>query len=153
MHVPNEKLSFHVLCCYYYSVAKLCPTLCVALQAPLLRLEHWNGLPLPSPGDLSDPGIKTTSPAWQVECLSLNQLGSPLYTCCAVLCCAVLCLVAQSCLTLCDPMDCCPPGSSARENFLGKNILQWVAMFSSRGSSQFRDQMQVSHIVGRFFSI
>ena len=26
--------------------------------------------------------------------------------------CAVLCLVSQSCLTLCDPMDCTPPGSS-----------------------------------------
>ena len=34
--------------------------------------------------------------------------------------CAVLCLVTQSCLTLCDPMDCSPPGSSVHGNSLGK---------------------------------
>ena len=32
-----------------------------------------------------------------------------------------LCLVAQSCLTLCDPMDCCPPGSSVHGDSPGKN--------------------------------
>ena len=36
--------------------------------------------------------------------------------------CAVLCLVAQLCLTLCDPMDCSPPGSSVHEDSPGKNI-------------------------------
>ena len=35
--------------------------------------------------------------------------------------CAVLCLVAQSCLTLCDPMDGSPPGSSVHEDSPGKN--------------------------------
>ena len=35
-------------------------------------------------------------------------------------CCAV-CLVAQSCLTLCDPMDCSPPGSSVHEASPSKN--------------------------------
>ena len=34
---------------------------------------------------------------------------------------AVLCLVAQSCLTLCDPMDCSPPGSSVHGDSPGKN--------------------------------
>ena len=38
-----------------------------------------------------------------------------------VLCCAVLCLVAQSCPTLFDPMDCSPPGSSVYGNSPGKN--------------------------------
>ena len=33
----------------------------------------------------------------------------------------MLCLVAQSCLTLCDPMDCSPPGSSVHGDFPGKN--------------------------------
>ena len=32
-----------------------------------------------------------------------------------------MCLVAQLCLTLCDPMDCSPPGSSVHENFPDKN--------------------------------
>ena len=36
-------------------------------------------------------------------------------------CCAVLCLVAQSCLTLCDPMDFSLPGSSVHGDFPGKN--------------------------------
>ena len=42
------------------------------------RQEHQSGLPFPSSGDLSDPGIKPTSPSWQVDSLALNHLGSPL---------------------------------------------------------------------------
>ena len=37
----------------------------------------------------------------------------------------------QSCLTLCDPMDCSPPGSSVHGIFQGR-ILEWVPMPSSR---------------------
>ena len=48
--------------------------------------------------------------------------------------CAV-CLVAQSCLTLYDPLDCSPPGSSVH-GILQARILEWVAMLSSRASSQ-----------------
>ena len=44
-------------------------------------------------------------------------------------------LVAQSCLTLCDPMDCSPPGSSVH-GILQARTLEWVAMPSSTGSSQ-----------------
>ena len=43
-------------------------------------------------------------------------------------------LVTQSCLTLCDPMDCSPPGSSV-PGILQARILDWVAMRSTRGSS------------------
>ena len=43
----------------------------------------------------------------------------------------VLCLVTQSCPTLCDPMNCSPPGSSLR-GILQEIILKWVAMPSSR---------------------
>ena len=49
----------------------------------------------------------------------------------------------QSCLTLCDPMDCSPPGSSVH-GILQARILEWVSLSSSRGSSQPRDQTQVS---------
>ena len=52
-------------------------------------------------------------------------------------------LVAKSCLTLCDPMDCSPPGSSVC-GILQARILEWVAIPSSRGSSWPRDQTQVS---------
>ena len=43
----------------------------------------------------------------------------------------------QLCLTLCDPMDCSPPGSSVH-GILQAKILEWVAVPSSRGSSQPR---------------
>ena len=44
------------------------------------------------------------------------------------------CQVAQSCLTLCDPMDCSPPDSSVNGS-LQARILEWVAILFSRGSS------------------
>ena len=50
--------------------------------------------------------------------------------------------------TLCDPMDCSPPGSSDHEIFQAR-ILEWVAIAFSRGSSRPRDRTWVSHIVGR----
>ena len=49
----------------------------------------------------------------------------------------------QSCLTLCDPTDCSPPGSSVY-GILQARTLEWVAMPSSRGLSQPRDGTQVS---------
>ena len=51
---------------------------------------------------------------------------------------SILCLVTQSCLTLCDSMDCSPPGSSVH-GILQARILEWVAMPSSKPSSQPRD--------------
>ena len=59
--------------------------------------------------------------------------------------------VAQWCLTLCNSMGCSPPGSSVC-GLLQARILQWVAIPFSRGSSQIRDQTQVSFIVGRFLT-
>ena len=61
-------------------------------------------------------------------------------------------LVAQSCLTLCNPMDCSLLGFSVH-GILWVKILEWVAMPSSRGSSQPRDQTRVSGIADRFFTI
>ena len=45
--------------------------------------------------------------------------------------------VSQSCLTLCNPMDCSPPGSSVH-GILQARILEWVAIPFFRGSSQPR---------------
>ena len=50
---------------------------------------------------------------------------------------------AQSHPTLCDHMDCSPPGSSVH-GILQARILEWVAMFSSRGSSRPRNRTRVS---------
>ena len=60
--------------------------------------------------------------------------------------------IAQSCPTLCDPLDCSPPGSSVH-GILQTRILQWIAIFFSRGSSQPGDQTQVFCIRGRFFTV
>ena len=60
--------------------------------------------------------------------------------------------VAQSCPTLCDPMDCSLPGSYVHGIFQAK-VLEWVAISFSRGSSWPRDRTQISHIVGRCFTI
>ena len=54
--------------------------------------------------------------------------------------------VAQSCLTLCNPMDYTIHG------ILQARILEWVAFPFSREFSQLRDQTQVSHIAGGFFT-
>ena len=63
----------------------------------------------------------------------------------------------QSCLTLFNPVDCSPSGSSAH-GLLQVRILDWVAAAAaaipfSRGSSQPRDQTRVSPIAGTFFTI
>ena len=60
-------------------------------------------------------------------------------------------LVAKSCPTLVDPKDCSLPGSSVH-GILQARILEWVAISSSRSSSQPRNPTQVSCIAGRFFT-
>ena len=54
-------------------------------------------------------------------------------------------LLAQLCLTLCDPIACSLPGSSVH-GILQARILEWVAMPSFRGSSQSRDQTCLSYV-------
>ena len=60
--------------------------------------------------------------------------------------------VTQSCPTLCDPVDCSPPGSSVH-GILQARILEWVAISFSWGSSPARDRTQISHIAGRCFNL
>ena len=60
--------------------------------------------------------------------------------------------VTQSCLTLCDPMDCSPPGSSVHGIFKAR-IPEWVSIPFSRGSSPPRDWTQVSCTAGRLFTV
>ena len=57
-------------------------------------------------------------------------------------------------MSLCNPMDCSPPGSSIH-GILQARILEWVALPSSRESSRPRDQTQVSYtpeLSGRFLT-
>ena len=65
-----------------------------------------------------------------------------------------VCVCAQSlqlCPTLCDPMDCRPPGSFVHGIFQA-TVLEWFAISFSRESSRPRDRTQVSCIVDRRFT-
>src|SRR5574341_1868764 len=55
-------------------------------------------------------------------------------------------LVAKSCLSLCNPVDCSPPGSSVHA-ILQARILEWVAMPFSRGSSCQALNLHLLHLL------
>ena len=65
---------------------------------------------------------------------------------------ACCCLITKPYLTLSNPMDCNPPGSSVH-GISQARILECVAISFSRGSSQPRDWTRVSCIAGRLFTI
>ena len=90
-------------------------------------------------------------------CPKNSELSAPMITGASslqkiILC---VCVCVQSCLTLCDPMDYSPPGSSVHGLFQAR-ILEWVASRgSSRGSSRPRDRTCVSCVCvscGGFFT-
>ena len=102
------------------------PPWSVAHQTPLSmefsKQEYWSGLPFPSPRDLPDPGTEPGSPAMQASLpsepprkptkdldISPNKVSTwPIST---LKCASVqFSSVAQSCLTLCDPMNRSTPG-------------------------------------------
>ena len=66
-------------------VAQSCPTLCDPMDASqpgsivhgILQREYWSGFPLPSPGDLPNPGIEPGSPALQADSLLSEPSGKP----------------------------------------------------------------------------
>ena len=88
---------------HHHLVAQPCPALCNPMvhQAPLSMgfcwQEYWSGLPVSSPGDHPNPEIKHGSATLQADSLPSEppvQFSS----------------VAQSCLTLCNPVDYSTPG-------------------------------------------
>ena len=97
------------------------------------------------PAGLAGPLL--TSGSW-LQSLTL-QPSDPQTMLCV---CLSVCLSVSACLTLCDPTDCGPPGSSVH-GILQARILEWVAMPSSKGSSRPRDRTCVSCIAGGFFTV
>ena len=75
-----------------------------SLSMGFSRQEYWNGLPFPAPGDLFNSGIKCTCAALQVDSFPLSHQGSPYIAS------VQFSSVAQSCQTLCDPMNRSTPG-------------------------------------------
>ena len=82
---------------------------------------------------------------------SLNSVSIPLIISIVSLLCVCV-WVAQSCLTLCDPMDCGLLGPSVH-GILQAIIVDWVAIPLFRGSSWPRDRTQVSWIGVRFYTL
>ena len=106
--------------------------------------KYWHfvkGEPLVIP-DVTTISHKILAVGRGIECLynRWNKKGLP-----------VCYLVAKSCLTLWDPMDCGLPGSSVH-GISQVRILKWVVMSFSRGFSQPRDQTHISCITDTFFT-
>ena len=126
MHSHSLSTSFTHTHCTLYNVCLCVCTLCDPMDcnSPGSSVhgfswqEYWSGLPRPPPGDLSAQGsnLCLCFLHWQAGSLPLIPPGKPPYKVCAV-----LRLVAQSRPTLCDPMDCSPPGSSVHGDSPGKN--------------------------------
>ena len=121
-----------------------------SLSMEFSRQEYWSGLPFTSPGYLPDPGIEPGSPKLQGEYLPseltawFNNYEVLFYV-------AVLdhtrhprniiniCMyssVAQSCLTLCDPIDCSMPGL---------HVHYQILVFTQTHVHRVSDAIQPSH--------
>ena len=81
----------------------------------------------------------------------LNVTGPPKKICIFSPYACVVAKSLQSCLTLCDPIGCSPPGSSVH-GILQARTMEWVAMPFSKGSCWPRDQTWVFQITGGFFT-
>ena len=97
----------YIFCLHCCLVAQMCLTLCgphgFLCQAPLSmgfpRQEYWSWLSLPSPGDLPDQRNEPRSPALQAASLSGKYFSLHIFLM------PLKVKVAQSCLTLCNPLN------------------------------------------------
>ena len=128
MRVCSKALQSCLILCNSMDCSPAGSSLLEILQA---RVLVWAAMPFSK--ESANPVIKATS----LICLLHRQLGSlPLMP-------PVCAQSLQSCLTLYDPMDSSPTGSSVHGVVLAR-ILEWVAISSSRGSSQTRDRTLIS---------
>ena len=122
----------------------------VACQDPLSmkfsRQEYWSGLSFPTLGDFSNPWIELTS------LLDSPELAGGFFTTTPPGKSICVQAVASVGPTVCEPMAHSLPGSSVH-GIHQVRIVEWVAIFFSRGSSQPRDQTWVSYSAGRFFTV
>ena len=72
-------------------------------------------------------------------------------TCFACILLSCFCLAAKLCLTLCDPMDCSPPGFSVH-GISQTRILEWVAISLSSRSAWPRNQTHISCLADKFLT-
>ena len=99
---------------------------------------------------ISQPGIELVPLYWKGRVLTTGPQGKSLWL--SWLPHLFDHSVAQSCPTICGPMDCSLSGSSVHGIFQAR-VLEWIAISFSRGSSRPRNPTQVSRIAGRRFTI
>ena len=125
----KQKCVSHFNCVWLFE-----STWTVTHQAPLSmkfsRQEYRSGLPFPSPEDLPNKRLKLGLPHRGQILYCLSYLGSPISNNSRYNLLNVLFSSLQLCLTLCDPVDCSPPGSSVHE-ILQARILKWAAILFS----------------------
>ena len=115
----------------------------------------WSLTPIPDTGLMKSSNFLDNKSVFYSNEVTPNEVsywmetGGQKYQ--AMIACVHACLVALSCLTLCDPVHCSPPVSSAL-GILQARILEWVARPSSRASSWPRDWTHISCIASRFFT-
>ena len=124
-----------------------------AHQAPLSmgfsRQEYWVGCHALLQGIFLTQELNLGLPHCRQILYHLRHQGSPCSSKLGHKC--GVGLVSKPCLTLCDPMDCSPLGSSVH-GILQARILEWVAVSFSRASSRPRDWICISYISGGFFT-
>ena len=133
--------------------------LCCCLAWPILDLACWTISQLKSTAGLPSPSFPHGSPKGTaiIPFFFLLDPNSPTRDWIrapsseSVEPWPLLCLVIQSCSTLYDPMDYSLPSSSVH-GILQARTLEWVTMPFSRGPSQPRDWIQISHIANRFLT-
>ena len=137
----NPPLEHFFLCHLLYLVPLSCQN---ALYLPAWSYPPWSTVT----STWCSPHL-TVSDCWVPSffpCLYGKALGLVTMDSCEMLSVESPVKVAQSCPTLCDPIDYTVHG------ILQARILEWVAFPFSRGSSQPRDRTQVSSVAGRFFT-
>ena len=158
---PFSPQLWHQNVSQFSSVAQSCPTLCdpVNCSTPGLPVHHqfpeFTQTHVHRVGDTTQPSHPLSSPSppapnpSQHQHFQISSMGKiSLFKNCYVWC----VWVVHSCLTVCHPTDCSPPGSSV-QGILWARILERVAIPLSRGSSRPRYWTWVSCIEGKFFTV
>ena len=130
-----QKIWSYVCTCVHSKLLQSCPTLCNPMDCSLLgssvhgilqsRILEWDAMPFSRgsfwPRDQTLISFVSCIGRWVLY--HLRHLGSPVRS--GVCCCSV----AQSCLTLCHPMDCSLPGFPVLQRFaeLAQTRVHWVS--------------------------
>ena len=132
----------------HFSRVQLWATLwTVACQAPLSmgfpRQEYWSGLSFPFPGDIPNPGIKPTSPAWQVDSLPPSHWGSP------YVCNMCICVCTHTHVFIYFPALLWTISNRHKSSMISSPPAQiiansWLVLFDSCGNGNFKGKAKLS---------